>query len=179
MTKQRLFAILFIFVITPFTQASMSIDKLDYMLGKFDMTVSFYADGKWQPAEPAIETTVHHVLNKAFIRMELPVLFPGTETPFQFEITFTYDRFNHEFRIVALDDLNGYLDMYSGQIVNDQLTATNFKTTTGFPDGNGGTVYGRLDLNATKNGFAIDAFTSTGEESPFTPYMKMQFHKKM
>ena len=39
----------------------------------------------------------------------------------------------------------------------------------------GGFVYGKLELQKEKNGFQIQAYTSSSAEGPFEPYMKLDY----
>lgn len=59
----------------------------------------------------------------SFYRILTLVAFPGAA--FQFEMTLSYDKFNDAYRVLLFDDINGYLDLYSGEIINQKPIADN------------------------------------------------------
>ena len=90
-------------------------------------------------------------------------------------MTLSYDQFNHAYRVVFLDDVNGFMDIYAGQLENEVLIVSNANTGTTFPDGQGGVVIGKLVFEKTHLGFQLNAYTSGSEDGPFDPYMTMGF----
>lgn len=160
-------------VITSAAHANDALDAVSFMEGRWRFVSTFFENGvRGTPQEPK-EAVTERTLGDAFIRMNLPVTFPGAT--FQFEMTLSYDRFNQVYRLAVLDDLNGFMDMYSGQMKNGVLTMTNVETGTAFPDGKGGLVFGKLELHKTADGFQLHGFVSSAPEGPFENYMKMAF----
>lgn len=162
-------------VMFPFVaNASDQIEAIRYIEGRWTMVATFFDEGKWgKPAAP-VSAVAQSVIGDSFIRLSMPVAFPGAI--FQFEMTLSYDSFNNVYRLVALDDVNGYLDVYSGQMKDKILAATNNATGSAFPDGKGGFVYGKLEIQQTEHGFQILGFTSSSIDEPFAPYMKLDFN---
>ena len=173
MKTRQILVLTLLVMSTTVVNASEQIDATRYLEGRWNMVANFFEDGKWgTPKAPEI-ATAKKVFGSAFIRMEMPVAFPGTA--FQFEITLSYDRFNNVYRLAALDDVNGYMDIYSGQVNDGMLTLTNATTGTAFPDGEGGFVYGKVEIHQTKEGFQFQGYTSSNPKGPFAPYMKLDF----
>ena len=78
-------------------------------------------------------------------------------------------------RLAILDDVNGFMDIYYGDMEGGILSASNLETGTAFPDGNGGFVFGKLEIEQTSGGFQIRGFISSGKDQPFEPYMSLDF----
>ena len=167
---QYLFLIL---IVTTAAKANEPFDAIQYVEGQWQVVTTFFEEGKWGTPSPATTTVAERALGGAFIRLNTPIPFPGAT--FQFEMTLSYDRFNHVYRVAFLDDLNGYMDIYTGQMEDGILTITNTNSGTAFPDGNGGFVYGKLEIQPTKDGFSLHAYTSGSVEGPFASYMKLEF----
>ena len=162
------------FANTAWAQDADGLKPVRYIEGEWDMQVSFYQEGKWVPSGPSVKASSSTLLSNSFIRMNMPVQFGGGL--FQFEITVSYDRFNKAYRLILLDDLNSYSDIYSGQIQGDKLSLTNAETTTAFPDGEGGLIYGKLVLYQTEKGFDLKSYLSN-DMKKYDPYMILVFTK--
>lgn len=169
----QIFVLTLLVMSTTVVNASEQIDATRFIEGRWDTVTSFFENEKWGTPKASERATAQSVFGSAFIRMEMPVDFSGTV--FQFEITLSYDRFNNEYRLAALDDVNGYMDIYSGQMKDGMLTVTNATTGTAFPDGEGGFVYGKIEIQQTKEGFQFRGFTSGNPKGPFAPYMRLDF----
>ncbi len=153
-------------------------NAIRYVEGPWNVVTTFFEDGKWGTPSPATRTLAESAMGGAFIRLNTPVPFAGATFQFEmfrFEMTLSYDRFNHVYRVAFLDDLNGYMDIYTGQIKDGILTIENTNTGTAFPDGNGGFVYGKLEIQPTEDGFSLHAYTSGSVEGPFVAHMKLEF----
>lgn len=75
-----------------------------------------------------------------------------------------------------MDDLNEYLDIYRGQMKNDELIVNNVNSGSAFPDGDDGHVYGELHLKENEDkSFQILANTSLEPDGPWSPYMRINF----
>ncbi len=150
--------------------------SLEYLVGKWDAHTSFYGEEGWENSVK-IEAIANTYLNGSFTKMQLDIPFPGAL--FKFEINFSYDRFNEEYRVVFMDDINAYLDVYRGKFEEDVLIVENTSSGTAFPDGNGGYVYGKLQLTSNETrGFELIADVANEVEGPWSPYMKITFLPK-
>ncbi|NVJ96530.1 MAG: DUF1579 family protein [Alphaproteobacteria bacterium] len=153
--------------------AEDELEAIGYINGRWNAIATYYDTDHWAaPLAPA-RAVADTVMGGAFIRLQMPVAFPGAT--FQYEMTFSYDRFNGEYRFGFLDDLNGYLDVYAGQMQEGIVTVLNADTGTAFPDGEGGKVIGKLELGQTDTGFQIMGYISATKDGPFSPYMKLDF----
>lgn len=161
--------------LTNAVQAEETLEDLQYIEGKWSVASSFYADDKWTEPMAAMRATADTVLGGSFIRVDAPVSFPGGT--FQFEMTLSYDRFHSIYRMMFLDDLNGYMDVYVGKMKNGILSVSNAETGSSFPDGNGGVVIGRLDIEQSKGGFVVTSFIASKPIGPYSPYMRLEFIK--
>lgn len=171
MTMLRTFIALLL--LTPALQAGDSLKAINYMTGRWTVSTSFHGENGWVEPQATTRATADTTLGGSFIRLNMPIPFP--EANFQFELTLSYDRFNDAYRLAALDDLNGYLDVYEGQMEGGTLVVTNTGTGTAFPDGQGGKVYGKLEITPTETGFLLLGYTASEKSGPFSPYMKMAF----
>ena len=153
--------------------ANNQFEAIKYTKGSWVMQATFFEEGKWATPKSPVSAVADTTLNDAFIRMRVPVEFP--DTVFQFEMTLSFDRFNNTYRLAFLDDVNGFMDIYSGTMRDGILTVTNAETGSTFPDGNGGKVIGKLEIQAVDKGFQIRAYTSSKPQGPYTPYMKLDF----
>lgn len=169
----QIFVLTLLMTSTTVVNANEQIDATRFMEGRWNVVAHFFEDGKWATPKAPELATAERVFGSAFIRMDMPVAFPGTV--FQFEITLSYDRFNNAYRLAALDDVNGYMDIYSGQMKDGMLTVTNATTGTAFPDGEGGFVYGKIEIQQTPEGFQFQGYTSSQAQGPFAPYMRLEF----
>ena len=130
-------------------------------------------NGDWGEAATS-HATGQTTLGGAFHELDVTVPFPGAV--FQMRMSLGYDRFNQRYRVVVLDDLNGYTDLYDGAgEAGAVIRVTNLNSGTGFPTGEGGYVYGRLTFEDTDTGFVIHAETSMDAGESWSPFMRMDF----
>lgn len=105
--------------------------KLAPLLGTWIQTMSSTSDGgeTWQTSAP--ETVSLVMRNKGLLVAETP---HDTSGPgFNIETYFTYDQYRQVFRMAAMDDVWGLMDVYEGVMSDDGLTVTNLRSQTGFP----------------------------------------------
>ena len=121
---------------TTVVNANEKINAIRYIEGNWSVVTRFFEDGKWGTPLTGARAIAQKALGEAFIRMNFRVAFPGAT--FQYEMTLSYDQFNKVYRLAFLDDVNGYMDVYSGQMTDGLLTVFNTNTGTAFPDGEGG-----------------------------------------
>lgn len=149
------------------------IERLDFMKGRWNIVAQYYDKDGWGEPLKAERATADTALGGAFVRLNAPIAFPGAT--FQFEMTLSYDRFHGNYRFAFLDDLNGYMDIYTGDFVGDTLVVSNAETGTDFPDGNGGVVIGKLEISKLDAGYQLLGHIAGQAEGPYTPYMKLTF----
>ena len=121
-------------------------DDFAFVQGVWSTQTSFVADdGSWSEPVNQIATGQSLMGGNAY-ELLAAVPFPGTT--FTMRFTLGYDRFNEVYRVVVLDDINGFIDVYAGQADSDGvIVLDNLSTGTGFPDGAGGFVFGRLHFS--------------------------------
>lgn len=159
----------------PVVAADEQLEALSYIEGKWSVTSAFYEEEKWADPMTPMRATADTVLGGSFIRVNAPISFPGGV--FQFEMTLSFDKFHGVYRAMFLDDLNGYMDVYVGQLEGGILSVSNAETGSSFPDGQGGIVIGRLDIEKSGDGFVVTSFIASQKGGPYSPYMRLLFVK--
>lgn len=175
MTKTRLLSLLFAVVsVCSGVARAESVADFAFIQGIWTSQTEFQTDaGGWSPAVKA-EATGQTILGGAMYQLDAVIPFPGAS--FFMRMTFTYDRFNKVYRVVVLDDINGYADVYYGRRSEDgSIIVDNLKSGTSFPDGEGGLVYGRLTFSPNDGGILFNADIATGEKDDWRPYLRMTF----
>ena len=148
------------------------LEGLAYLPGRWAGQVEIHEGGEWKPAG-ATRATVDTGLGGAFYRLRATIPFPG-ET-YQFEAIFSQDRFNGGYRAVFMDDVHGFMDVYTGDIVDAVLILDNRETGTSYPDGQGGRVYGKVDVGPLDDGFLFVTYISDDPSAGWTPYLQVRF----
>ncbi|MEO0695631.1 MAG: hypothetical protein AAFY84_05990 [Pseudomonadota bacterium] len=91
--------------------ARAAMEKLRPLAGEWEMAVSSWRDGVW--SEPEIERTrISYFLNDLALRREVPEHSP---TNVKMETTIQFDQYRNVYRMAALDDSWGNMDIYEGQ----------------------------------------------------------------
>jgi len=133
-------------------------------------------DGSWAAPVEA-QATGQTVLGGAFYELDAIIPFPGAA--FTMRMVFAYDRFNQAHRLIIFDDINGYADLYVGGAHDaGGVRMDNLTTGTGFPNTEGGKVFGQILLRATGTGFEILAEASVDDGETWTPYMRIAFEPR-
>ncbi|MEW6983973.1 hypothetical protein AAD001_15075 [Colwelliaceae bacterium 6471] len=109
------------------------LQKLEPLTGQWQMQVSMTQDdGKtWQAMPP--QTVNLHFTHNAMVLEEKPEL--KENSGFSMLTYISYDQYRKVFRKAAIDDTWGIMDLYEGDIVNEQLVLNNLKSGTLFPIG--------------------------------------------
>ncbi len=175
MKKLSLYVTALFLAFSPVVEAEETLEALSYLEGKWSVTSSFYEEEKWAAPMAPMRATADTVLGGSFIRVNAPVSFPGGV--FQFEMTLSFDKFHGVYRAMFLDDLNGYMDVYVGELEGGVLSVSNAETGSSFPDGNGGIVIGRLYIEKSDDGFIVTSFIASQKVGPYSPYMRLLFVK--
>lgn len=153
---------------------AQSVENLAFLQGVWTSETEFQTDaGEWGPVVSNVATG-QPVLGGTMFELDTVVPFPGAS--FLMRMTFAYDRFNSVYRVAVFDDINGYVDIYSGARSEDgTIVFDNLASGTAFPDGTGGFVFGRLKLVPGVGTFRIDADISTSTDRTWRPYLRMTF----
>jgi hypothetical protein len=151
-----------------------NLSSIKFLEGTFTTAISFSdTDGKWQkPVESKF--TFNKIMKNKYIEGGGLVTFtPSFST--NFRMTFDYDALNNVYRLVTLDDSYGFMDIYYGNWVKNELILSNEDTGTQvINDGN--RVYGKIIIKPiSKVKFEIIAKVSQDDKVTWQNYMKMTF----
>lgn len=84
--------------------------------------------------------------------------------------TWSWDRFRKVYRLAAIDDVNGHLDIYEGTLADGKLTLANAETRTALTTPDGKAVIGRYTVSGiTPTGFRLDWESSRDEGKTWIP----------
>ena len=82
------------------------------------------------------------------------------------ETFITYDQYRKLYRLAAIDDTFGLMDIYEGDFMNDNtLQVTNLRADTNFPTNDGGEMYFRLtftELDENTREFLVERSSDNG-----------------
>ena len=110
-----------------------AMQKLEQLVGTWEQLSEYSPDnGKtWQKSPPArVEFSFRQ---KGLMLAEIPL---DTHQPgFHLETFFGYDQYREVYRLVAIDDMWGLVDLYEGNIEDGKLVVTNLNSCTFFPIG--------------------------------------------
>lgn len=115
----------------PSKEPLTAMQRLQGMLGTWQMVTEYSPDGgkTWQKSPPARSEL--KLRQKGMMLVETPL---DTDQPgFHLETIFGYDQYRDVYRLVAIDDYWGIVDLYEGTIDDDKLVVTNLKSGTFFP----------------------------------------------
>lgn len=115
----------------PSKEPLAAMERLAGMLGTWQMVTDYSPDnGKtWQKSPPARAEL--KLRQKGMMLVETPL---DTDQPgFHLESIFGYDQYRDVYRLVAIDDYWGIVDLYEGTIDGNRLVVTNLKSGTFFP----------------------------------------------
>jgi hypothetical protein len=112
------------------------------------------------------------------IREEADNTFDGQH--WKFSSTYSYDTFRKEYRAAVNDNINGYMDFYSGSFSDASgLVITNTRNGTMFPDENTGkTLAFRMSFKpGTKDHFTLSVDISFDAGESWLPYIKAEYKR--
>ena len=145
--------------------------KLNSILGEWDTVHFEYTDeGEWK--KTAISKTIFtKKLKGKLIVEEIRNLKPATG--FIVETAITYDQYRHLYRLSAIDDTYGLMDIYEGKLENNTLVVTNLRAGTHFPTKEGGKMHFRLTFEeADHNNREFLVERSSDEGQTWLPMVK-------
>lgn len=151
-----------------------TLSSIDFIEGQFTTAISFSdADGKWEKPIKS-EFIFKKIMKNLFIEGGGLVAFTSSFST-NFRMTFDYDALNDVYRLVTLDDSYGFMDIYYGNWVENELILSNETTGTQVIN-EGNRVYGKLILKPlSKERFRIIAKVSQDNKATWQNYMKMTF----
>lgn len=156
----------------PNAEARDEMARLAPLVGDWDATLFTPSDdGGWQ-AMGIDRVTIHYLLNDLALREAIP---EHSSMGWRLESTIQYDYLLDTYRLVAIDDTWGRMDVYEGDWVTDNtLELTNLESGVGFPVSDEHTLYFRLvttidDVN--HNVFQVDMTLDGGQS--WQPYQRM------
>ena len=154
-------------------EARQEMARLAPLAGDWVVTEQdFGRDGEWHTAETVYRETTRYLLDGMALRIE-PAERPAKA--WRLETTIQYDQNRDVFRLVALDDTWGNLDVFEGGFDTDgHLVVTNLRVDTPYIDPDGVRTHFRLSFQLTdlhRNALVIDATTDGGET--WTPFQRI------
>lgn len=151
-------------------------EKLNFLLGTWDTTNYAYEDNEWRKIA-ASSATFSTRLKGKLITEEISNLVPGGG--FIVETFISYDQYRELYRLAAVDDTYGLMDIYEGDFVaGNVFQLTNLRAGTSFPLGDGSSMYFRLtfaNINSNKLEFLVENSLDGGEI--WTPMNKNEMVK--
>ncbi|WP_295693737.1 DUF1579 family protein [uncultured Maricaulis sp.] len=129
--------------------------------------------GGWTGGEAAYSVTIRYLLDNMALREDVP------ERPikaWRLETTIQYDQNRDVFRLVALDDTWGNLDVFEGVIgPDDRLVVDNLRADTPFVNADGSRTHFRLTIeiiDSDRHSMLIDASNDAGES--WQPFQRIE-----
>lgn len=123
--------------------------KFETLLGNWQTKNYEYQDNEWKQIATSTATFSKKLKGK-MITEEISNLEPNTS--FIVETLISFDQYRDIYRLAAIDDTYGLMDIYEGDFIEDGVIQfTNFRSGTNFPTGDGGEMYFRLTLSEINN----------------------------
>ncbi len=137
--------------------------KLESLLGHWKTTNYAWQDDAWTE----IATTDVHYASKLkgkLITEEISNVVPIDS--FIVETFISYDQYRNVYRLAAVDDIYGLMDIYEGDFVDDNnFQLTNLRAGTNFPTADGGEMYFRLtftEIDQNTREFLVERSADNG-----------------
>lgn len=138
--------------------------KFESLLGEWNTTNYFYEENDWK------EVATSHVkyfkkLKGKLVSEEISNVIPAGG--FVVESFISYDQYRNVYRLAAIDDTFGLMDIYEGDFENDKIfRVTNLRAGTNFPTSDGGELYFRLtfkEIDANTREFLVEQSNDNGQ----------------
>ena len=134
-------------------------------------------DGSWHAAETAYRETTRYLLDGLAQRIEAP---ERPAQPWRLETTIQYDQNRDVFRLVALDDTWGNMDVYEGVMTGEgDLVVDDLRADTPYLGADGSRTYFRLTFSIEspdRNTLHVEASRDAGETwQPFQRIERVRF----
>ena len=152
-----------------------AMQSLQGLVGEWRITSHFSDDRgeSWQASPGSVVSIAYR--QKDLFLMETPT---DTSVPgFHVETVFSYDQYRKVYRVVAMDDTWGLMDVYEGTIVGDELLLTNIRSGTTFPMPGDKQRFFRLrvPLGGDRRTMVIDASEDGGEN--WFPSFRVEYQR--
>lgn len=119
--------------------------KFEMLLGSWQTDNYVFKDGEWAQFATST-TTFSKKLKGKLITEEISDLKPNNS--FIVETLISFDQYRDIYRLAAIDDTYGLMDIYEGDFIKDGVIQfTNFRAGTNFPTEDGGDMYFRLTFS--------------------------------
>ncbi|MEM9303000.1 MAG: hypothetical protein AAGE01_12860 [Pseudomonadota bacterium] len=146
------------------------------LAGDWTMAMAMTSDGgaTWQAFPTA--TVRFGWRMKELMLMESPVNPPPGG--FHVETVFSWDQYRDVYRVAAMDDTWGLMDIYEGRLEDGKLTVDNVRSGTTFPVGEGVERHFRLaiPIHGDERTMVIDASTDGGQT--WGPAFRVDYRRK-
>lgn len=134
-------------------------------------------DGRWHAAETTYRETTRYLLDGLAQRIEAP---ERPAQPWRLETTIQYDQNRDVFRLVAIDDTWGNMDVYEGVMTGEgDLVVDDLRADTPYLGADGSRTYFRLTFSIEsqdRNTLHVDASRDAGETwQPFQRIERTRF----
>ncbi|WP_323760505.1 DUF1579 family protein [Maricaulis sp.] len=127
----------------------------------------------WTGGETAYAVTIRYLLDNMALREEAP---ERPVKPWRLETTIQYDQNRNVFRLVAMDDTWGNLDVFEGVMdTDDRLTITNLRVDTPYVGDDGARTHFRLSITIADNdhhSMLIESSPDAGET--WQPFQRIE-----
>ena len=152
-----------------------ALERLSPLIGKFTVGGMRHTQEGKVPL-PQSEAKVQKILN-GYGLQESSEADMGMENPVRILTTFSYDPYRKLYRVSAMDDTFGLMDIYEGRFIEDGILAvTNLRSDTYFPMGDdGGRLHFMLRWTLNTPVKKFDVLMSTDGGASWAPYFEMTY----
>ena len=137
--------------------------KFESLLGYWNTVQYSYENDAWIQIATSI-VTYNKKLKGKLIAEEIHDLMP--DNIFIVETFISYDQYRNLYRLAAIDDTFGLMDIYEGDFISSKIfQVTNLRAGTNFPTDYGGEMYFRLTFTEIGNNtreFLVERSTDNG-----------------
>lgn len=135
--------------------------------------LDYGADGEWHAEDATYRETTRFLLDGMALRID-PAERPAKA--WRLETTIQYDQNRDVFRLVALDDTWGNLDVFEGDFDADgRLVVTNLRVDTPYVGPDGSRTHFRLTFTITDNAHNTLFIESTGDAGEtWRPFQRLE-----
>ena len=160
----------------PAKAPKQALAKLSGIVGNWTVD-TYYYDQKAQAFSQQAQsvTAIKLILNDLGIRQQDIKLVQGKTVGI--DITYGYDQYRKVYRLFVLDDGWGVPDVYEGNIVGDQLIATNIGNGTAFPLANGDELVFRFTMDLSGDNRLVLIHMSDNQGQDWLPMYRYEYKR--
>jgi hypothetical protein len=149
---------------------------LAYTVGDWDVTSRVNVKGQW--LESTTTSRIQAVLDGHMIEERITVQRPEMSGDVNLIVIRSWDPAQQVFRIAALDNVVGLMDIYEGTLENGVLTADNRRNSTPVKGPDPSKVYLRFAMRQTgADAFEVNVDTAV-ENAEWTPSWKLSYTRR-